>query len=67
MNRKTLLRLGIGLLFLVAIVVLGSRVLKMGDTFKTLAGLDLLYLVPRLAPSRPIWRASGSPSPPRAS
>ncbi|CAA9260240.1 MAG: hypothetical protein AVDCRST_MAG77-2533 [uncultured Chloroflexi bacterium] len=48
MSRKTLIRLGIGLLFLVAIVAAGSRVLKMGDTFKALLALDPVYLAPIL-------------------
>jgi glycosyltransferase 2 family protein len=49
MSRKTIIRLTVGLFFLVAIAAVGSRVLKMGDTFKTLLSLDPGYLVPVLA------------------
>ena len=47
MNRR-LVRLGVGLLLLVAIVVVGSRVVRMEETFRTLAALHPIYLVPIL-------------------
>jgi uncharacterized membrane protein YbhN (UPF0104 family) len=39
----------VGLLVLLALYLIGSRLLTMGDTFKALAALEPLYLVPILA------------------
>jgi uncharacterized membrane protein YbhN (UPF0104 family) len=44
--RRHLVRYGIALLLLVALVAIGGRLLKMGDTFKTLLTLDPSFLVP---------------------
>jgi uncharacterized membrane protein YbhN (UPF0104 family) len=48
-GRRTLFRIGIGLLLLVALVAIGSRVLKMEQTFRTLLSLRPAYLAPILA------------------
>jgi uncharacterized membrane protein YbhN (UPF0104 family) len=46
--RKLLLRYGILLLLLVALVAVGGRLLEMGDTLTTLLSLEPLFLVPVL-------------------
>ena len=45
MNRR-LVRLGVAVLLLIAIVVVGSRLVRMEETFRTLAGLHPAYLLP---------------------
>src|SRR5688500_17245421 len=45
MNRR-LVRLGVGVLLLLAIVAVGSRLVRMEETFRTLAALHPVYLVP---------------------
>jgi uncharacterized membrane protein YbhN (UPF0104 family) len=46
--RSKLIRVAIGLLLLGALYLIAARLLKMGDTFKTLAALEPLYLGPIL-------------------
>ena len=47
MNRR-LIRIGVGVLLLIAIVAVGSRLVRMEETFRTLAALHPLYLAPIL-------------------
>ena len=47
MNRR-LVRVGFGVLLLAAVLVVGSRLVRMEETFRTLATLDPSYLVPIL-------------------
>jgi uncharacterized membrane protein YbhN (UPF0104 family) len=46
--KRRLVRLGVGVLLLAAILVIGSRLVRMEETFRTLAGLHPTYLVPIL-------------------
>ena len=46
--KRRLVRLGVGLLLLAAVVVVGSRLIRMEETFRTLASLHPIYLAPIL-------------------